>query len=210
MSSEGRCIVDTVVLLYFLLVRQDQLLRDLVGDPIAVPLSVYDPGDRELPEESLRHSELLSEIRQSIRHYEIAVRTSTAVPELLRRARRADALHDEGRLEVVEMSPAERAVAARLQSRDDMAERGLRVPLGAGEAACVAIAHSRSWTIATDDDAALAVMRSLHGRRPYTYERIRKLLVRAAGSERISRSQANEIHAEMRGLGFWDAGMPFP
>ncbi len=57
MSSERASIVDTVVLLYFLLVGQDALLRRLLGDPLRVPLAVYDPEERALLPEVLRRSE---------------------------------------------------------------------------------------------------------------------------------------------------------
>ncbi len=70
MSSEGDHILDTSVLLYFLLVERAELLADLIGRPLQVPLAVYDPEDRALPETALRRSELPSEMRQAVRHYE--------------------------------------------------------------------------------------------------------------------------------------------
>lgn len=208
MSSEP-CIVDTVVLLYFLLVEHDQLLRDLVGDPVTVPRAVYDPDDRSLPEEALRRSELLSEMRQCVRHYDVAVRTRGGRRELHDRVLRVDWLFDHGHLDVVDMTEQERLLAARLQSRDAVSVHRIRAPLGAGEAACVAIALERGWTIATDDDAAITVLDKLHGGQPYSYERIRKLLIRAANEKRLTRAEANEVHARMRRLGFWDSGTPF-
>lgn len=53
--------VDTVVLLYFLLAEECDLLLTLLGEPIWVPLTVYDPSEQALPPEALRHPELLSE-----------------------------------------------------------------------------------------------------------------------------------------------------
>lgn len=209
-SPEPSCICDTVVVLYFLLVEEEVLLRDLIGDPIRVPLTVYDPDERSLPEDALRHSELLSEMRQAVRHYETAVRIGGADPELLDRVARIDEMFDEGALEPVDLEESEIFLAARLQSRDEVAEFGLRFPLGPGEASCVAIAWERHWTIATDDDAALSVLDHLHAGRTYPYERIRKLLIRAADEKRITRKKANEVHQAMRDLGFWDTGIPFP
>jgi hypothetical protein len=209
-SSDRNHILDTVVLLYFLLVEQDDLLRQLIGDPLRVPLAVYDPDDRSLDEEAYRHPDLLSEMRQAVRHYEVATRIDGANSKLLERIQRVDDLFDNGHLTAVNMSGDEAGFAARLQSRTSTVEYGLRVPLGAGEAACVAIAWKRDWAIATDDVAALTVLDQLHGERTYDYERIRKLLIRATQEERLTRSQANEIHAEMRDLGFWDTGTPFP
>ena len=49
MSSDDKHIIDTVVLLYFLLVGEEELLCTLVGTPLQVPLAVYDPEDRNLP-----------------------------------------------------------------------------------------------------------------------------------------------------------------
>jgi predicted nucleic acid-binding protein len=100
--------------------------------------------------------------------------------------------------------------AAELQSRSVTRHHPIRAPLGAGEAACVAIASRRAWSIVTDDDAALAVMRSIHGEGGFEYERIRKLLIRAGQERLVTNKRANDIHEEMRGLGFWDKGTPFP
>lgn len=210
MSSEPEHIVDTVVLLYFLLVDQDALLRDLIGDPLAVPLSVYDPDERDLPEGALRHSDLLSEMRRSIRHYEAGSRTGESPDLLVARVQRVDWLFEHDHLSVIEMTLDERALAAHLESREGARENGLKAPLGSGEAACVAIAHRRGWTIATDDEAALVCLEQLHQDTNFGYERIRKLLIRAGDSGRISKLQANAIHSEMRELGFWDEGRPFP
>jgi len=81
--------------------------------------------------------------------------------------------------------------------------------LGPGEAACVAIAIERGWTIATDDADAFKVLDRLQGGQSYPYERIRKLLIRVADEGRISREEANRLHDEMCSLGFWDSGRPF-
>lgn len=52
MSSDHKHIIDTVVLLYFLLVGEEELLCTLVGTPLQVPLAVYDPEDRDLPQQA--------------------------------------------------------------------------------------------------------------------------------------------------------------
>lgn len=204
MSSEQPSILDTVVLLYFLLVGQEALLTRLLGEPLRVPLAVYDPEERSLPPEALRHSDLLSEMRQAIRHYEVAARADPEGSELLARLRPVDSMYEQGKLEVVELGADERTLAARLQSRREAADFGLRVPLGPGEAACVAVAFTRGWTVATDDNAALTAVRALSGP-DHPYERIRKLLVRAADEGLITRAGAREVHDQMRHLGFWDS-----
>jgi hypothetical protein len=61
---------------------------------------------------------------------------------------------------------------------------------------------------ATDDtDALRALERHTPG---HPYERIRKLLVRAGNGGLCSPDRASAIHREMRSLGFWDRGEPFP
>lgn len=44
----------------------------------------------------------------------------------------------------------------------------------------------------------------------YSYERTRKLLVRAANENLISKSEANRLHSEIVNKGFWDKELPFP
>lgn len=148
MSSSSNHIIDTVVLPYFLLVKETGLLCTLLGRPLQVPLAVYDPEDRTLPPAALRRADLLSEMRQSIRHYEHAV-TSDGLPNpLATTVGYVDMLYDQGALVPVPMTPDERLLAAKLQS-SEVADYGLSVPLGAGEAACIAISYHRGWTIAT-------------------------------------------------------------
>ena len=52
-------------------------------------------------------------------------------------------------------------------------------------------------------------MRHLSGE-DYPYERTRKLLVRAADENLISKSEANRLHSEIVNKGFWDKELPFP
>ena len=106
------------------------------------------------------------------------------------------------------MTPEERLLAAKLESVDAL-DHGVRVPLGPGEAACVAISFERDWTIATDDSDALKVLKRLHRGRDFRYERIRKMLTRAAEEGHVTREEANRLHAAMRSHGFWDTGQPF-
>jgi hypothetical protein len=99
--------VDTVVLLYFLLVEESHLLLALVGEPLWVPPSVYDPSEQNLPHEALRRPELLSEIRQAIRHYEVEEQRHADPRGPAQRLRVADTLHAEGRLKVFELDARE-------------------------------------------------------------------------------------------------------
>ena len=212
--SEGPHIIDTVVLMYFLLVGREALLGDLMGRPLQVPFAVYDPEDRDLQGGASPKSELLSEMRQAVRHYEAAAEAAAESEssdheiESFNRIKRIDDLYDKGGLVTVAMTSEELLLSARLQSSDAFAY-GLKVGLGPGEAACVAISYTRGWTIATDDTDALKVLDQFRGGRNYPYERIRKLLVRAADEGHISSEEANLLHEEMRTLGFWDSGQPF-
>ena len=203
------CIIDTVVLLYFMLTRREQLLLRLLGRPLQVPLVVYDPEEEGLPTPALQRAELLSEMRQAIRHYETRARTSAADRDRFNRLRNIDDLHREGLLETVSLQDDERLLAADLQSREAVARFTVRTPLGAGEASCVAIAFRRGWTIATDDNDALTVLSELHGGEDFAYHRIRSLLIRAGDEGLVTRDEANRIHQDMRAEGFWDAGTPF-
>ena len=208
MSSDGSHVLDTVVLLYFLLADEEELLGELIGWPFRVPFAVYDPEDRAIPLESSSQPDLLSEMRQIVRYYD-NIAESNGDTESLRRVSGVDRLHDERRLVAEAMDPLEQRLADQLQG-PSASQFGLQAPLGPGEAACVAIAHRRDWTLATDDSDALKVLSGLSGDKPYRYERIRKLLVRAADERTITRDQANRIHAEMKAHGFWDSTCPFP
>lgn len=215
MLSEGSHIIDTVVLMYFLLVGREALLGDLMGRPLQVPFAVYDPEDRNLQGGASPRSELLSEMRQAVRHYEAAAEAAAESEssdheiESFNRIKRIDDLYDKGSLVTVALTSEELLLSARLQS-SDASVHGLKVGLGPGEAACVAISYTREWTIATDDADAFKVLNRLYGDSEYPYERIRKLLVRAADEGHISSEEANRLHEEMRSLGFWDSGQPFP
>jgi predicted nucleic acid-binding protein len=116
-------------------------------------------------------------------------------------------MHGRGELRVVDLDESELATFGRLTSKDGVRELGLRFPLGAGEAACVALAVSRGWVLATDDQDALTALEALDP--GHAYERIRRLLQRAASWGLISEIEANTLHTEMRHLGFRDSDLPF-
>lgn len=203
------CIVDTVVLLYFMLAGQQPLLVRLLGSPLRVPEVVYDPQERSLPDTALQRPELLSEMRQATSHYEIRAESSDLSRTRFERLSKIDALQRQGHVEPVELTPTEMTLSAQLQSRDGVAAHSIQAPLGPGEASCVAIAHERGWTIATDDTDALTVLSELHGGNEFPYERIRSLLVRAGTDGFVTRDEANRIHRKMRFAGFWGDEPPF-
>ena len=200
-------IVDTVVLLYFLLTGQEDLLIRLLGSPLRVPFVVYDPDEPDVSEALQVRVDLLSEIRQSIHHYE----TRSATDELSRkrrdRVRRVDELHRKGLIEPIRLTPRELSLTADLQRRDRATMYKISTPLGPGESACIAIAHCRGWTIATDDNDALTALSEINSGQSFPYTRIRALLIRATNERLITPDKANRIHREMRTAGFWDAGL---
>ena len=200
-------ILDTVVLLYFLLTGRERLLLQMLGCPLNVPYVVFDPGEIELLESSHQRVELLSEMRQAIRHYEVRAESNELSNKQFQRLRTIDLLHQNGSIDPVALTPSETVLAANLQSRNRAKQLGITVPLGPGEAACVAIAHCRGWAIATDDSDALSALKALKNGGPFQYFRIRSLLIRARDEGLVTNDEANCIHSEMRAAGFWDCEM---
>lgn len=209
-SESPESVADTVVLRYFLLVDEAELLLELLGAPIGTPRIVYDDDEApNLPNDSR------SEITRSISYQQRAAadpaRDADARQEATRNATRLQqvaALHDSGQLVILDMSDEELGLVGRLTSPTGCKQFGLRFPLDAGEAACLAIAVARGLALATDDADALRALG--HHAPGHGYERIRKLLVRAGNAGLCTPERANEIHREMRRLGFWDRNEPFP
>ena len=207
MSSERKHILDTVVLLYFLLAEQEDLLGDLIGWPLRVPFAVYDPDDWTGPLECKPRSDLSSEMRQAEEYYgNLAFETGDTGAAF--RISKVNRLYSEDRLVVEAMDPEEQRLADELQGARAR-QLGLRASLGPGEAACIAIASKRKWAIVTDDNDALKALSGLYGDRVYRYERIRKLLIRAAVENHVTKEEANRIHDSMVSYGFWDSQRPF-
>lgn len=214
MSFEGEHITDTSVLMYFLLADAFELLLKLLGSPIQVPIDVYDPEDAQTENAWQRRrgkqrENIFSEVRRGIMHYDIKAAKGGSDEDLMR-LRQVDTKYSEGRILPIRMRSEERNLAAALMSVKGAKKYGINSVLGAGEAACVAIAHHRKWVIATDDNGAFRVMDFLHDGRTYRYERIRKLLKRAADEGLIMKSEANRIHRVMTIKSFWDKELPFP
>jgi predicted nucleic acid-binding protein len=206
-SSDRNHIIDTVVLLYFLLAEQEDLLGDLIGWPLRMPFAVYDPDDWTGSLEPKPRLDLSSEMRQAEQYYDnMALETGDTGAAF--KINKVDRLHAEGRVAVEAMDLGEQRLADELQGARAL-QLGLRASLGAGEAACVAIAFQRGWTIVTDDNDALRALSALYGDQDYGYERIRKLLIRAAVENRVTEDEANRIHDSMSSYGFWDSQGPF-
>lgn len=210
MSSEPpSSVVDTVVLRYFLLVGESDLLLRLLGTPLGVPRIIFDPDEGNVPEAAR------SEITRSVAFQQRVVSDPareeqgrrTAATNAERLAHVAD-LHAAGQILTLDLTAAELQIVGQLTSLSGCRGFGLVFPLAAGEAACIGIAATRQLVLATDDNDALRALHALAPRHPY--ERIRRLLRRAGDDGHVSASRANDLHAEMRQLGFWDTHPPFP
>lgn len=209
-SESPESVADTVVLRYFLLVDEIDLLLELLGAPVGTPRIVYDDSEEpDLPADA--RSEISRSIAYQLQASRDPARDDQAQQDAVRNAARLESvtsLHGSGDLVILDLSPEELDLVGRLTSPTGCEDYGLRFALGAGEAACLAIAVSRGLVLSTDDTDAL---RALEMHAPgHPYERIRKLLTRAGNDKLCTRERANEIHREMRRLGFWDREEPFP
>lgn len=208
-SEQPRTIVDTVVLMYFLMAGAEDVLFDRAGRPLAVSRIVYDPEEDEgTPEAAL--SEMT---RSAAYHRRVSNDPARDADARLQAAQNADrletvhTLHSVGHIVVLDLQGSELELVSSLTSPSGCHAFGLKFPLDPGEAACLAVAVKRQLRLATDDTDALKALRSIDTEHPY--ERIRKLLIAAAEAEQISRDHANAIHAEMQRRGFWDNKRPF-
>jgi hypothetical protein len=208
-SASPSCAIDTVVLLYFLMVGEADLLVDSLGAPLGTPRIIYDPDEGTVPDAAR------SEMTRSIAYY-----THSASDPSLDAAARSQAttnakrllvvnkLHRAGKLTVLDLTSAELETFGKVTSPSRCTTYGLVFPLSPGEAACLAIALARNLSLVTDDSDALRALRQIKPNHPY--QRIRKLLIHAGRRGRITRARANMIHNEMTRLGFWDRELPYP
>ena len=210
LSARSEVVVDSVVLHYFLLVDATDLLLRLLGSPLQVPRIVYDP--EEAPETP---PAAMSEMTRAIDYHDRRTNDPTrppdaraAIKQSFDRLRVIHVMYERRDLRVVDMTSTELALYAKLTNPERMDEVGLRFPLGAGEAACIALAIHRGWALATDDNDALTALQALSPN--HRYERIRKLLITAVELSYITREEANDIHTAMRAVGFRDKAKPFP
>lgn len=223
--SPASAVLDTVVLRYFLLVDRTELLLNLVGSPLGVPRVVYDPDEGPLPpgvpravsdrDDGPIPPDAMSEMTRAIydqrRRAEDLLQPDdvrAAASKAMQRLHAIHSLNGIGHIEVLDMTTDELSLFASLTSPRGAAAADLLFPLAAGEAATIAISIRRGLTCATDDSDGLHALEVLAPGHPY--ERIRKLLRRAADEGLVTPALANEIHTDMRKSGFWDNGTPFP
>jgi predicted nucleic acid-binding protein len=204
--SERPVVCDTVVVNYFLAVGQIELLTQLLGGSVQIPRTVFDP---EEPDDIA--DEAASELRQGLRLHrrrtegdgvggELRARSERALPHF----ERLPALAREGPLAILEMTADELALYAQLRDRQHVRQYGLIVGLGRGEAAALAIALTREFDVATDDQDAIRVLQAISPE--LRALRIRRLLIDARDAGLIDTDAAREIHGAIRNAGVWDSG----
>lgn len=171
---------------------------------------MYDPDEpAQLPDDA--RSEITRSISYQRKVSRDRARDDSARQEASRNAVALTgivSLHNAGRAMVVDLADEELDLVARLTSPTTCTAFGLCFPLDPGEAACLAIAVERGLVLVTDDADALRALE--HHSPAHPYERIRRLLIRAAEARLCTRNRANDIHRAMRHLGFWDRESPFP
>jgi hypothetical protein len=207
--SPASAALDTVVLRYFLLADRTELLLNLVGSPLGVSRVVYDPEEGDIPPAAM--SEMTRAIYDQRRRAGDIFQPDdvrAAANKAMQRLHAIHSLNGIGHIEILDMADDERVTFASLTSPRGAAAADLMFPLAAGEAATIAISIGRGLVCATDDSDGLHALEVLAPGHPY--ERIRKLLRRAASDGLINQTTANEIHSDMRRAGFWDRGTPFP
>ncbi len=103
---------------------------------------------------------------------------------------------------------AELSRFGRLSSDEYATDFGLTFSLDDGDASPLARAIERGLVFASDDRDAIGALNRISSDHPN--QRIGKILIEAVSLEALTQSAANEIHAEMRLLRFWDIAPPFP
>jgi len=182
---------DTTPLRYFALVERLDLLAKSLDGKIRTPREVFDPG-----EDPNGPDALLSEIGRSERYW-------------LKRSKRGEATRNYSRLhamrfrtdiEVVDLDSAENQDAAQMQTPRFAKEAGLRDKLGKGEAAVIAVACARGWSVVMDDKDG---RKALAFKRPQsTAWTTQELVRRAIAADFIGSPEAVAIYDSMLGEGY--------
>lgn len=202
-------VVDTVVLRYFLLVDEFDLLIALLEGEVLVPRVVFDPDELD-SEPELTQSEMSRSIRVQVQRAGDTQRDAAArafAAQYSARLAEMTSHVEADKVAIVDLDDHERQLFAELvDGRSDRVD--LRFPLGRGEAACVAVAVVRDCIFVSDDNDGLRVLEELDP--GHAYERVRRLLIRAGEKDVINKARANEIHQAMVEAGFRDTDPPFP
>lgn len=208
-AEQATWIADTGFIRNFLLVDRMDILFRLAGGRLFVPPQVLHPEDlRDVapaplgPVSELGRGLWLYRRRQNDPNLDERNREITAWR--LKRFESLSHLLQRNVLQIVEFEDPELMLFAQLQERRFYKALGVN-RLGAGEAACLAIAISRNWVLATDDSDALRALESLAPGHPY--RRTRQVLELAISKGILDREQARALHHIMvHEHNFWDQG----
>ncbi len=194
--DDSPVICDTVVVHYFVAVGRFELLAGVLGGAVHVPTAVFDPDeDTDLADEAL------SELRRGLKFHQ-RQSADTKIPDQRRKRsvaalphfRKLDDHAADGSLHAVPLTGAELSQFAQLRTLEHVRQFGLKAPLGRGEAAMLAIAASRGWGYATDDNDAVTVGRVLiPDIRP---RRTRSLLLECVNRDLCSRDEVDQLPPE--------------
>lgn len=208
-AGDAPWIADTVIIRNFLLIDRMDVLLELAGGSVFVPSEVLHPDDFSIatPAPLGPLGELgrgLWLYRERLNDPQLNETNRAVLADRLARFESLPDLMERGNIQVVELGDAELALFARLRDRKFLGSLGLK-RLGAGEAACLAVAISRGWVLATDDSDALRALDSLAP--GCVYRRTRQLLELAVGEGLLSCEDARSMHHSMvHRYGFWDDG----
>lgn len=161
-------VVDATVLRRFALSDRIHELPTALGGPAAVCRAVWDP-DEEPGICDQGRSELTRSVAVQQRRCQDGRRTAQdreAAQQLSQQLAAVGSLHDSGGLLVVDLDDAEEQLCAELVSRQRASAFRLAFPLAPSAAASVAVAATRTWRLASDDQDAHTALRSLAGNHP--------------------------------------------
>lgn len=161
---KNNCVVDTSLLSNFVFTGHAHLLRQLVTEPLLLTAAVLDP----------------SEIVHSSNSYKVKPRCEFLKPLYEAERKSSELLHDsalpciqsfagsQGSLwKPVELTEEEVVLALRFSSRSiwdktrGVETRFKKRGLGPGEAEACAVAVTRGWTLLTDDQPAIELLKGL-------------------------------------------------
>jgi hypothetical protein len=155
-------IVDATVLRGFALAGRMHHLVAALGGPAAVCRAVWDP-DEEPGWCDQGRSELIRSLTIQERRAQDDRRSAqdrAAAQRISRQLTTVRRLRDAGDLFIVNLDDAEEQLYARLVSTSQASTFRLAFPLAPSAAASVAVAASRSWRLASDDEDAHTALRS--------------------------------------------------
>ena len=161
-------VVDATVLRRFALTDSIDRLPAALGGPAAVCRAVWDP-DEEPGICDQGRSELTRSIAVQQHRSQDGRRTAqdrAAARHLSQQLATVGSLHDTGGLLVVDLDETEEQLCAELVSRHRTSAFRLTFPLAPSAAASVAVAATRTWRLASDDQDAHTALTSLAGNHP--------------------------------------------